>query len=148
VSERARILVVEDNPDFLEVVRALLSYSGMDPIAARSGAECLAIVRREPVDLVLLDVMMPRMDGLEVCAELKKLAPSLPVILLTARDDLATRAAAIELGVRDFVAKPTNFPDLLARIATQLEVARLEKKIESIASPRAAGQERETEKPS
>ena len=63
---------------------------------------------------------MPVMDGLQVCQELKKVAPSIPVILLTARDDMMTRAAAMDLGVSEFVAKPVNNRDLLNRVRTQL----------------------------
>jgi DNA-binding response OmpR family regulator len=64
--------------------------------------------------------MMPVMDGLQVCHELKKITSSIPIILLTARDDMITRAAAMDLGVSEFVAKPVNNGDLLSRIRTQL----------------------------
>jgi DNA-binding response OmpR family regulator len=76
-------------------------------------------VRLEPIDLVILDVMMPQMDGLTVCRELKQLRPALPVILLTAKDDMATRAAAMTLGVSEFLAKPVNIVDFLTRVRTQ-----------------------------
>jgi DNA-binding response OmpR family regulator len=64
--------------------------------------------------------MMPVMDGLQVCHELKKTTPSIPIILLTARDDMTTRAAAMDLGVSEFVAKPVNNRDLLSRVRMQL----------------------------
>jgi two-component system response regulator VicR len=114
------ILVVDDNKGVLEFLLLLLSKHGLSVIGAGSGRECLEIVNTRQVDLLILDVMMPLMDGLQVCQELKKLRPSLPVILLTARDDMMTRAAAMDLGVSEFVAKPVNNRDLLNRVRTQL----------------------------
>jgi len=92
------------------------------------------------VDLVILDVMMPKMSGLEVCAEIRRTNSSLPVILLTAKDDLATRSAAIRLGASDFIAKPVNIDDLLTRVRTQCHVSEWDKSIEStmIATEQAA----------
>jgi DNA-binding response OmpR family regulator len=114
------ILVVDDNKGVLEFLLLLLSKHGLSVIGAGSGGECLEIVKTRQVDLIILDVMMPVMDGLQVCQELKKLCPSVPVILLTARDDMMTRAAAMDLGVSEFVAKPVNNRDLLNRVRTQL----------------------------
>src|SRR5229473_7330076 len=114
------ILVVDDNKAILDFLVLLLSKQQFAAIGASSGRQCLQIVQSQHVDLVILDVMMPVMDGLEVCQELKKLAPSIPIILLTARDDMMTRAAAMDLGVSEFVAKPVNNRDLLARVRTQL----------------------------
>src|SRR5262245_332371 len=114
------VLVVDDNNGVLEFLMLLLSKHGLSVIGASSGNQCLNIVKNRPVNLIILDVMMPAMDGLEVCQELKKIAPSTPVILLTARDDMATRAAAMDLGVSEFVAKPVNNRDLLNRVQMQL----------------------------
>ena len=114
-----KILIVDDNRDFVEFIRILLAHHGYSVRSAFSGRECLESVRREAVDLVILDVMMPQMDGLTVCRELKQLRPVLPVILLTAKDDLATRAAAMALGVSEFLAKPVNIADFLTRVRTQ-----------------------------
>jgi DNA-binding response OmpR family regulator len=122
VSERQRtILVVDDNAGVLEFLTLLLTKHGFSTLAASNGMACLDLVRSRTVDLIILDVMMPVMDGLQVCQELKKLAPRTPVILLTARDDIVTRAAAMDLGVSEFVAKPVNNTDLLNRVRTQLE---------------------------
>ena len=98
----------------------LLSKHGLSVIGTSSGSECLNIVKSQPIDLVILDVMMPVMDGLEVCHQLKKLKAAIPIILLTARDDMTTRAAAMDLGVSEFVAKPVNNQDLLNRVRMQL----------------------------
>jgi DNA-binding response OmpR family regulator len=114
------ILVVDDNKGVLEFLLLLLSKCGLPVIGASSGRECLKIVKSRPVDLILLDVMMPVMDGLQVFQQLKKTSPALPVILLTARDDMMTRAAAMELGVNEFLTKPVNNRDLLNRIRSHL----------------------------
>jgi two-component system response regulator VicR len=114
------ILVVDDNKGVLEFLLLLLSKHGLSVIGASSGNQCLNIVKSRPVSLIILDVMMPVMDGLEVCQELKKTIPSIPIILLTARDDMTTRAAAMDLGVSEFVAKPVNNRDLLDRVRVQL----------------------------
>src|ERR671919_271620 len=100
------LLVVDDNKGVLEFLVLLLSKHGYHTIGAASGRECLEIVRRQSVDLIISDVMMPAMNGLQLCQELKATAPLTPVILLTARDDMATRAAAMDLGVSEFVTKP------------------------------------------
>lgn len=116
----ARLLVVDDNKGVLDFLLLLLSKHGLSVIGASSGRECLNIVKSRTVDLIILDVMMPSMDGLEVCQELKKITPAVPIILLTARDDMTTRAAAMDLGVSEFVAKPVNNQDLLNRVRMQL----------------------------
>ena len=126
-SPPATVLVVDDNRDVVDILAHLLSRHGLIALGAYSGRECLEIVRSRPVDVVTLDVMMPEMDGLEVCGELKRLSPSLPIILLTAKDDMATRAAAMALGVSEFVVKPINNRDLIARILTQIRVRQWER---------------------
>lgn len=142
-AERPTILVVDDNKGVLDFVLLLLSKHEFSGVGASSGAQCLEIVRKQHVDLIILDVMMPVMDGLQVCQELKNVAPEIPVILLTARDDMITRAAAMELGVSEFVAKPVNNRDLLNRVRTQLRSVAWEKANEQafskIDSPLAAG---------
>jgi two-component system response regulator ResD len=114
------VLVVDDNQGVLEFLLLLLSKHGLSAIGASNGHECLDIVRSRPVDLIILDVMMPVLDGLQVCHELKKMTPAIPIILLTAKDDMTTRAAAMDLGVSEFVAKPVNNRDLLGRVRMQL----------------------------
>jgi DNA-binding response OmpR family regulator len=114
------ILVVDDNAGILEFLLLLLSKNGLNCVGASSGQEALEIVSQRNIDLIILDVMMPVMDGLQVCREIKKHHPSIPIILLTAKDDMGTRAAGMKLGVSEFVAKPVNNRDLLTRIRTQL----------------------------
>jgi DNA-binding response OmpR family regulator len=126
--------VVDDNETVLDLLDLLLSNHGSTVLRAQSGSQCLAVVQREPVDLVILDVMMPGMDGIKVTAELKRTLPSLPIILLTAKDDLATRAAAMALGVNEFVTKPIHNRELLARVRTQISTRRWEMDMERTAA--------------
>jgi two-component system response regulator VicR len=128
------ILVVDDNKAVLDFLLLLLSKNALNAMGASSGNECLQIVRSHPVDLIILDVMMPVMDGLEVCRELKKMASIIPVILLTARDDMTTRAAAMDLGVSEFIAKPVNNRDLLSRVRTQLSNLAWDKAADEVVS--------------
>ncbi len=116
----ATLLVVDDNRGVLDFLVLLLSKHGYNTIGVTSAVECLEFLRQRSVDLIISDVMMPAMDGLQLCQELKPIAPQTPVILLTARDDMATRAAAMDLGVSEFVTKPVNNNDLLSRVRTQL----------------------------
>ena len=124
-------MLIDDNKDFVEFLKFLLSHHGYELYTAHSGAEGLAKLRAHPVDLVILDVMMPVMNGLEVCAEIRRMNSSLPVILLTAKDDLATRSAAMTLGASEFIAKPVNIDDLITRVRTQCDVSERDKSIES-----------------
>ncbi|MBI3301547.1 MAG: response regulator [Deltaproteobacteria bacterium] len=102
-----RILVVDDNPDTVDLVSRYLSWQGMVAVPAYSGQQCLEQVRQGAVDVIVLDVMMPGMDGLEVCAALQQMASAraTSIILLTACDDRETRLAGIKLGVSDFLRK-------------------------------------------
>ena len=125
-SPPATVLVVDDNKDTVDILTRLLLRHGMTVLRAYDGPECLETVRSHTVDVILLDVMMPGMDGLAVCEELKQISPALPIILVTAKDDMTTRAAGMALGVSEFVVKPVNHTDLLARIQTQLSVRRWE----------------------
>ena len=124
------ILIVDDNRDFVEFLRFLLSHEGFDVRWAFNGADALVSVHDQPVDLVILDVMMPKMDGLAVCRELKRTRPSLPVILLTAKDDIVTRTTAMNLGVCEYLAKPVNIDDLLTRVRTQCQTSQWEKSLD------------------
>jgi DNA-binding response OmpR family regulator len=122
-------LIIDDNRDFVEFLNLLLAHDGFHIRRAYNGPEGLELLRQQPVDLVILDVMMPKMDGLQVCRELRKRHPAPPVILLTAKDDMATRATAMELGVCEFLAKPVNIEDLLTRVRTQCQICQWEKNL-------------------
>jgi DNA-binding response OmpR family regulator len=124
------LLVVDDNDTILDLLDMLLSHYGANVLLARSGAECLEVARSRSIDLVILDVMMPGMDGIEVSATLKREKPSLPIILLTAKGDLKTRAKAMALGVNEFITKPVMNRDLLDRVQTHIATRRWEKELD------------------
>ena len=127
----ATVLVVDDNKDAVDIVARLLTHNEITALRAYSGQECLDIVRTHAVDVIVLDVMMPEMDGLEVCKRLTELPSPPPVILLTAKDDMATRTAGMSLGVSEFMVKPVNTRDLIARIKTQLSTLQWERDIDN-----------------
>lgn len=132
ISPPFTILIIDDNRDFVEFLDFLLSHDGFNVRWAYNGPDGLDCVRHHPVDLVILDVMMPKMDGLTVCRELKRSHPALPVVLLTAKDDMVTRTAAMELGVSEFLAKPLNIDDLLTRLRTQCQICQWDKNLVSV----------------
>ena len=115
-------LVVDDEPDAVELLCRILGSQRLRTVSAFSGPQCLEIARSQPVDLILLDVSMPGMDGLRVCEELFKdeKTSGIPVMLITARDDHETRVAGMKLGVSEFLAKPYNKSELLERVRGQL----------------------------
>jgi CheY-like chemotaxis protein len=118
-----QIMVVDDDPDTVSILARHLQREGYIAIEAISGPECLRIIREHPVDVILLDLMMPGMDGFEVCRALKSdpNTAAIPIIMITARDDMDARAEGMRLGVSDFLAKPVFRRQLANRIRTQLE---------------------------
>jgi len=131
-----RILIVDDDQDAREILSRLLSSAGYDCVTAEGGERCLEIARSEPVDVILLDVMMPGMDGIQVCDELRKDAKlrTIPVILLTARDDISTRAQGMERGVSEYLTKPVNKRELFTRVQSQLHSRELDRQLERTAA--------------
>ncbi len=123
-SERVtKILVVDDNPDNVELARAVVEGAGFTAATAVDGIEALERVKESPPDLILLDVMMPRLDGLGVLQALREnpATAQIPVIMLTAKAAVADRVAGLRLGADDYVPKPFNADELLARIQTLLK---------------------------
>ena len=120
----SRILVVDDITKNLQVVGTVLRNQGYKVMAAASGAEALKCVRTQLPDLILLDLMMPEMDGLEVCRRLKSdsTTSQVPVIFLTASNEMEHLVNGFEVGAVDYVTKPFNPPELLARVRTHLEL--------------------------
>lgn len=109
------VLVVDDDPDIRLLFEVELSFTDHQVLQAGDGQEALDLLRRQPVDLVLLDIMMPRMDGTEVLAELRKARPAQPVIFLTARGEEEDRVRGLRLGADDYVVKPFGIDELIAR---------------------------------
>jgi two-component system alkaline phosphatase synthesis response regulator PhoP len=119
----ARILIVEDEPNMVAGLRDNFEFEGYQVITAGDGVSGLERALRESPDLVILDVMMPRMSGLDVCKQLKTKRPSLPVIMLTARGQEVDKIVGLELGADDYVTKPFSIRELLARVKAVLRRA-------------------------
>ena len=112
VGKRARILIVEDEPAMVAGLRDNFEYEGYEVISAVDGVEGLDRALSESPDLVVLDVMMPRMSGLDVCKQLKLKQPALPIIMLTARGQEIDKVVGLELGADDYVTKPFSIREL------------------------------------
>src|SRR5881275_2295168 len=120
----ARILIVEDEPAMVAGLRDNFEFEGYDVITAPDGVAGLERALKEAPDLVILDVMMPRMSGLDVCKQLKSKRPSLPIIMLTARGQEVDKVVGLELGADDYVTKPFSIRELLARVKAVLRRAK------------------------
>jgi putative two-component system response regulator len=118
------IMVVDDDHDTLSVLVRYIRREGFAVVEASSGAECLRLVKQSAPDIILLDLMMPEMDGFAVCRALKadSATAEIPLIMLTARDDVEARAEGMELGVSEFIAKPVVRRELAERIRAQLDM--------------------------
>jgi DNA-binding response OmpR family regulator len=120
VQRPARILVVEDEPNMVAGLRDNFEFEGYQVITASDGVEGLRRALEESPDLVVLDVMMPRMSGLEVCRQLRAKRGSIPIIMLTARGQEVDKVVGLELGADDYVTKPFSIRELLARVKAVL----------------------------
>ena len=117
-----RILLVEDEESYRDPLTYQLTREGYDVVAVASGPEGLEAFERGGVDLVLLDVMLPGMSGVEVCRELRRTS-RVPVIMLTAKDSEIDKVVGLEIGADDYVTKPYSFRELLARVRAVLRRA-------------------------
>jgi len=122
MSKQERIVVIEDEPDILEVLQYNLSREGYRVVTSRDGEEGLESIRNEDPDLVLLDLMLPGLDGIEVCRRLKTdpVTASIPVIMVTAKGEESDVVIGLQLGADDYVAKPFSPRELMARIKAVL----------------------------
>lgn len=128
---KGSILIVDDDPHAVDILVRMLTREGYQCIGVRSGVDALDKARSERVDVILLDVMMPGMDGLQVCAQLhsEEKLRQIPVILLTAKDDIETRSQGMALGVSEYLTKPVNKRELCARIEAQLHAQEVHRKL-------------------
>ena len=116
---KAKILVVEDEENILEAVRYSLEGQGYETLTAADGVAGLSLTRAERPDLVILDVMLPGMDGLEVCRAIRR-EHDMPVLLLTARVEEIDRIVGLELGADDYITKPFSMRELMARVKAHI----------------------------
>ena len=129
------ILIVDDDELAIKAVVQLLTRRGFTMLSATSGREGLDVLARSQVDVLVLDVLMPEMTGLEVCHTLRTDGRfnDLPVILLTGCDDIETRAAGMKLGVSEFLCKPFAHHELIEKINNQLEARRISANLDTLA---------------
>ncbi len=122
---REHILVIEDDPSILQLLRRGLAYEGYSVDTAASGPEGLLKARERAADLVVLDWMLPGLDGLEVCRRLRS-GGAVPIIMLTAKDAVADRVEGLDAGADDYLVKPFDLEELLARVRALLRRAKPE----------------------
>src|SRR6202161_623243 len=117
-----RVLLIEDDRDIVELVRYNLEREGFQVAAATDGASGLAQIRKTPPDILLLDLMLPKLSGLDICKEIRRDTSlnRLPILMLTARGEEADRVVGLELGADDYVTKPFSPRELVARIKALL----------------------------
>jgi two-component system phosphate regulon response regulator PhoB len=120
---RAKILVVDDEPDLLELIDTNLTAAGFDVVLTSNGADALEQARHLAPQLILLDVMLPEMDGLEICKVLRRdpATQSIPIVMLTARAGEIDRVLGLELGADDYVTKPFSMRELVLRVKKLLD---------------------------
>jgi two-component system alkaline phosphatase synthesis response regulator PhoP len=114
-----KILVVDDELDIIKVVRAYLEQAGFQVITASDGQQALAVFRHERLDLIVLDLNLPKMNGLDVCRAIRR-ESSVPIIMLTARVEESDRLIGLEIGADDYIVKPFSPREVVARVRTVL----------------------------
>jgi len=131
-----RILIVDDNPTNVKVLQTRLAAEGYEVITAGDGEEGLAVARRDLPDLILLDVMMPKLDGFEVCRRLRADAtfPFTPIVMVTAMADSKDVVAGLEAGGDEYLTKPIDQAALAARVRSMLRIKRLHDEVEALAA--------------
>src|SRR2546429_5021790 len=120
----AKLLVVEDEPNILELLSASLRYAGFDVVTAAAGTEAVQAAERHRPDLIVLDVMLPDMDGFDVIRRLRGGGTRIPVVFLTARDSTEDKIRGLTLGGDDYVTKPFSLEEVIARIRAVLRRTR------------------------
>ncbi len=124
---KAHILVVDDDPRITELLRRILAYDGYSVAIAASGDEALTRTLERPPDLIILDIMLPGPDGLEVVRRLRAAGDTMPVLMLTARDAISDRVKGFETGADDYLVKPFAPEELLARVMALLRRSQAER---------------------
>src|SRR6185437_15850707 len=123
-----RILIIEDETPMRTALKDVIENEGYRAITAADGESGLKRAVEEKPDLILLDVMMPKLDGYEVCAELRRLANPVPILMLTAKGQIEDRVTGLDVGADDYLVKPFSTDELLARVRAMLRRHQREKK--------------------
>ncbi|MBV9173809.1 MAG: response regulator transcription factor [Chloroflexi bacterium] len=142
--QTATVLVVDDDPRILSMMRRVLELDGYSVLSTQDGEQALEIIRQQDIDLLVLDVMMPGLDGFDVCRMVRR-ESGVPILMLTARDEATDKVTGLDCGADDYVVKPFNPDELLARLRAllrrvqprQLEVLRFQD-VELVPSAREA----------
>lgn len=117
-----RILIVDDEPRYLRLLDANLRTEGYEVVTAQDGQQALEVFSGQPIDLILLDIMMPRLDGFATCQRIREFS-SVPIVILTAKGDEQDRVRGLDLGADDYLVKPFSATELLARVRAVLRRA-------------------------
>lgn len=152
-ADRTSILIVDDNPQNLELLEAYLEEVDADVRQAQDGLEALAAVEQRQPDIILLDVMMPRMSGYQACVKLKQnpATRDIPIVMVTALNEIADVERAVESGANDFLTKPVNKLELVTRVRSLLSHRQLKRQfdqaLEQVRRLQNRGEKPEGEKP-
>ena len=120
MEQKKRVLIVEDEKNIVDIIRFNLIREGFDTVEAYDGEAGLALARSEKPDLILLDVMMPKMMGFDVCRLLREEGDNVPVIILTAREEEEDKVMGLEIGADDYITKPFSMRELIARVRANI----------------------------
>ncbi|GED69089.1 DNA-binding response regulator [Brevibacillus reuszeri] len=121
-----RLMIVDDDPHIRELVHVFLEREGFEVIEAGDGEEALSLFATALADLVILDIMMPNMDGWELCRELRRFYPDIPLLMLTAKGETSQKIKGFELGTDDYLVKPFEPAELVVRVKALLKRYRIE----------------------
>ena len=124
---KQKILIADDEAQIREILRIYFEKEGFEVIEAEDGAAAILKVQSEKPDILLLDIMMPVLDGIEVCKQVRKMS-DLPIIMVTAKDDDDDRIAGLEIGADDYITKPFNSREVVARVKAVLRRAGTQEK--------------------
>ena len=119
MNDKPVIMIVDDDPNIVQLIRLYLTRDGYDAVSYGRGDEALAAFKQDPPSLLILDIMLPGMDGWSVCREVRKIS-QIPIIMLTAKDDTFDKVLGLELGADDYMTKPFDGKELLARVKAVL----------------------------
>ncbi len=135
---KTKILIVDDEVDALELMKELMETRGYEPVTAQNGLEALNLIRETEPDIVISDIRMPEMDGMQLLEEVSKKYPGLPVIMVTAHGTIETAVEAMKMGAKDYILKPLRLDEILTKIETIAQLRNLVKENEYLRSKLAS----------